>query len=167
MSKLIKTMILDLSKVLFDVVSRQFIHWEIPLNPVCSSYKESYISRVKLKLFSDYGNNSCVKAYGPWDDIELDSTQRTRCCVSVVAINTRTCYSVNLHVYLLSSLDLDNGPESIIGQASLAERKAVRRFPLFRRAEILARIVCHLASIWNGHNTTDLPLYIYKGKVIP
>jgi len=65
----IKTMILDLSKVLFDAVSRLFIHWEIPLNPVCSSYKESYISRVKLKLFSDYGRNSCVKAYGPWDDI--------------------------------------------------------------------------------------------------
>jgi len=51
------------------------------------------------------------------------------------------------YVYLLFSLDLESGPESIMGQATLAERKAVRRFPLFRIAEILARNVCHLVSI--------------------
>jgi hypothetical protein len=67
--KVIKTMILDASKVLFYIVSRQFIYREIPLNPVCSLYEEIYISRVKLNLFFDYRNNSCVKAYGPWDDI--------------------------------------------------------------------------------------------------
>jgi hypothetical protein len=73
----IKTMILDANKVLFYIVSRQFIYREIPLNPVCSLYEESYISRVKLKVLFDYRNNSCVKACGPWDDMQLDSTERT------------------------------------------------------------------------------------------
>jgi hypothetical protein len=101
-----------------------------------------------------------VKAYRPWNDIYLDSTERTHCWVSIVTMITRTRYSVTLHIYLLSRLDLDSpilhcGPVIIIMQATLAEEK-VESFSLFRTAQILARIVCHLVSIWNDHNINPL-----------